>query len=92
MYGQCEFLQWPSPISSRVLTISSRVLTISSRVLTISSCAGNSLVGTHLYCATLRQLGFQCEFVYGNMDWTIAETQLVRHCHLITESLDRSVI
>ena len=28
--------------------------------------------------ATLRQLGFSIELVYGNLDWALAETQLLR--------------
>ena len=27
--------------------------------------------------ATLRQLGFKVEFVYGNLDWQLAETRLL---------------
>ena len=40
--------------------------------------SGNSLVGTHLMTTTLRQLGFQAQLVYGNLDWALAETQLLR--------------
>lgn len=28
--------------------------------------------------ANLRQLGFQTQLVYGNLDWALAETQLIR--------------
>jgi len=38
--------------------------------------SGNSLVGSHLMTATLKQLGRQCQFVYGNMDWARAEQKL----------------
>jgi len=38
--------------------------------------SGNSLVGTHLYGATLRQLGRPFELVYGNLDWALAQRQL----------------
>eukprot|EP00298_Acanthocystis_sp_HF-20_P000051 c10055_g1_i1.p1 GENE.c10055_g1_i1~~c10055_g1_i1.p1 ORF type:complete len:483 (+),score=196.43 c10055_g1_i1:33-1451(+) len=41
-----------------------------------SMISGNSLVGTHLSCATLRQLGRECELVYGNLNWSLAEAQL----------------
>jgi hypothetical protein len=27
--------------------------------------------------ANLRQLGFRVEFVYGNLDWALAETKLI---------------
>jgi len=40
--------------------------------------AGNSLVGSHLMTATLRQLGRQCQFVYNNLDWVTAELSLVQ--------------
>ena len=33
-------------------------------------------VGSHLMSATLRQLGFKMEFVYGNLDWALAEARL----------------
>ena len=35
-------------------------------------------VGTHLMSATLRQLGFSIELVYGNLDWALAETHLTK--------------
>ena len=38
---------------------------------------GNSLVGTHLMAATLRQLGRICQVVYANLDWEKAKTKLV---------------
>jgi len=44
--------------------------------------SGNSLVGTHLMSATLRQLGFPIELVYGNLDWALAERQLLRGVHV----------
>ena len=34
-------------------------------------------VGTHLMCANLKQLGFPVQFVYGNLDWQLAENQLL---------------
>eukprot|EP01065_Artemidia_motanka_P000824 TRINITY_DN10390_c0_g1_i1.p1 TRINITY_DN10390_c0_g1~~TRINITY_DN10390_c0_g1_i1.p1 ORF type:complete len:488 (+),score=145.84 TRINITY_DN10390_c0_g1_i1:86-1549(+) len=40
--------------------------------------AGNSLVGAHLYGATLRQLGKPFELVYSNLDWDLAQSQLTR--------------
>lgn len=40
--------------------------------------SGNSLVGSHLMTATLRQLGFPVQFVFGNLDWALAETQLLK--------------
>ncbi len=40
--------------------------------------SGNSLVGTHLMGANLRQLGYPCQLVYGNLDWALAERQLLR--------------
>ena len=40
--------------------------------------SGNSLVGTHLMSATLRQLGRQVELVYNNLDWEAAERSLRR--------------
>ena len=39
--------------------------------------SGNSLVGTHLMSANLRQLGFQIQLVYANLDWQLAECQLI---------------
>lgn len=33
-------------------------------------------VGTHLMAATLNQLGFPVEIVYGNLDWLLASVQL----------------
>merc|ERR1719481_1141549 len=38
--------------------------------------SGNSLVGSHLMVATIRQLGMQCQFVYENLDWLRAEQRL----------------
>ena len=38
--------------------------------------SGNSLVGTHLMSATIRQLGLRCQLVYGNTDWPRAEARL----------------
>jgi len=38
--------------------------------------AGNSLVGSHLMTATLRQLGRQCQLVYNNLDWETAALRL----------------
>merc|ERR1711892_1388206 len=38
--------------------------------------SGNSLVGSHLMTATLRQLGRPCEFVYSNLDWPTAAIRL----------------
>jgi len=40
--------------------------------------SGNSLVGTHLMSATLRQLGRQVEMVYNNLAWDMAEKSLKR--------------
>ena len=40
--------------------------------------SGNSLVGTHLMSATLRQLGRQVEMVYSNLDWEAAGRSLRR--------------
>ena len=40
--------------------------------------SGNSLVGTHLMSATLRQLGRQVEMVYSNLDWEAADRSLRR--------------
>ena len=40
--------------------------------------SGNSLVGTHLMSATLRQLGRQVEMVYTNLDWAEAARSLRR--------------
>ncbi len=40
--------------------------------------SGNSLVGAHLMSANLRQLGFPAQLVYGNLDWALAEEQLLR--------------
>ncbi len=40
--------------------------------------SGNSLVGAHLMAANLRQLGFPAQLVYGNLDWVLAEAQLLR--------------
>lgn len=40
--------------------------------------SSNSLVGTHLFAATLRQMGRRFELVYGNLDWKLAESQLRR--------------
>ena len=38
--------------------------------------------------ATLRQLGFDTELVYGNLDWNLAETQLLRGVRIsFTQSL-----
>ena len=39
--------------------------------------SGNSLVGTHLMSANLRQLGFPIQLVYANLDWNLAECQLI---------------
>ena len=39
--------------------------------------SGNSLVGTHLMSANLRQLGFQIQLVYANLNWQLAECQLI---------------
>merc|ERR1712029_296093 len=39
--------------------------------------SGNSLVGTHLMSANLKQLGFSVQFVYGNLDWQLSECQLL---------------
>jgi len=44
--------------------------------------SGNSLVGTHLMAATLRQLGRTCEVVYANLDWSKAKTKLVNALHV----------
>ena len=35
-------------------------------------------VGTHLMSSNLRQLGYPCQLVYGNLDWVLAEEQLMR--------------
>ena len=32
--------------------------------------------------ATLRQLGFKIELVYGNLDWQLAEVQLLKGVHV----------
>ena len=39
-------------------------------------------VGTHLMSATLRQLGFKIELVYANLDWQLAEVQLLKGVHV----------
>lgn len=44
--------------------------------------AGNSLVGTHLMTASLRQLGRSCQLVYANLDWARAEVQLAAAVHV----------
>jgi len=44
--------------------------------------SGNSLVGTHLMSATLRQLGRQVEMVYNNLAWDMAEKSLKRAVNL----------
>ena len=44
--------------------------------------SGNSLVGTHLMSANLRQLGFQIQLVYANLDWQLAEVQLLKGVHV----------
>jgi len=43
-----------------------------------SMISGNSLVGTHLYCASLRQLGRRFELVAGNRRWDLHLEQLKR--------------
>ena len=45
--------------------------------LTALKHSGNSLVGTHLMAATLRQLGRICQVVYANLDWDKAKSKLV---------------
>eukprot|EP00092_Neocalanus_flemingeri_P014635 GFUD01015788.1.p1 GENE.GFUD01015788.1~~GFUD01015788.1.p1 ORF type:complete len:490 (+),score=133.83 GFUD01015788.1:100-1569(+) len=44
--------------------------------------SGNSLVGSHLMTATLRQLGRPCEFVYNNLDWDTAAVRLEQAVNL----------
>ena len=39
-------------------------------------------VGTHMMAATLRQLGFATELVFGNLDWHLTEVQLLRGVHV----------
>ena len=39
-------------------------------------------VGTHLMAATLNQLGFKTEIVFGNLDWHLTEVQLLRGVHV----------
>jgi len=43
-----------------------------------SMISGNSLVGTHNYCASLRQLGRRFELVAGNLKWELHLEQLRR--------------
>lgn len=47
-----------------------------------SMISSNSLVGTHLFAATMAQLGRPFELVYGNLDWDLAERQLQRGVHV----------
>jgi hypothetical protein len=35
-----------------------------------------------MMAATLRQLGFDLELVYANLDWSLAEVQLLRGVHV----------
>ena len=45
----------------------------------VGGVSSNSLVGTHLFAATLRQLGRRdVELVYQDQDWTAAASQLNR--------------
>ncbi|XP_023338629.1 uncharacterized protein LOC111709235 isoform X2 [Eurytemora carolleeae] len=44
--------------------------------------SGNSLVGTHLMAATLRQLGRICQVVYSNLDWEKASEKLISAVHV----------
>jgi len=39
--------------------------------------SGNSLVGTHLMAASIRQLGGLCEIVYNNLNWAKAKQSLL---------------
>ena len=38
--------------------------------------------------ATLRQLGFKIELVYANLDWQLAEVQLLKGVHCQTKDLN----